>query len=43
MAIIYLIISRELKTIKEVEEVALNLIKELIYITDITCPKRKRN
>jgi len=43
MAIIYLTIPGELKTVKKVEEAALNLIKELTYIVDVTYPKRKRN
>ena len=41
--IIYFTILGELKIVKEVKEVAFNLIKELIYITDITYLKCKCN
>jgi len=43
MAVTHLTIPGELKTVEEVEEAALNLTKELAYIADVACPKRKRN
>ena len=43
IAVIYLIIPGELKIVKEVEEVAFNLIKELIYIVNVAYLKRKYN
>jgi len=43
MAVIYLTIPGELKTVEEVEEAALNLTKELTHIADVACLKRKRN
>lgn len=43
MAAMYLIILGELKIVKEVKEVVINLIKEFTYITNVACPKRKRN
>jgi len=43
MAAISLTILGELKIIEEVEEVALNLIKELTYIADIAYLKCKCN